>query len=106
MRVAAFAASGIFSVIAASAAGPSPLVINAGAGTIRTGDGFTLGTRFNVGNQNETVLALGVWDGANPSGSIGDGLQFSKSVAIWDGSGNIVSSATVPAGTSSLLVGE
>ena len=84
----------------------SSLVIAAGSGGIRTGDGFTLGTRFFVGNQDETVSALGVWDGPNGAGSIGDGLQASKPVAIWDGGGNVIASGIVPAGTSGVLVGE
>src|SRR5258708_6441475 len=101
------AAAGLFSLAAARTAQASdPLVISAGTGTLRTGDGFTLGTRFTVGAKDASVSALGVWDGANSGGSIGDGLVFSKAVAIWDSSGTMVASATVPSGTAGFLVGE
>ncbi|HEY4285434.1 MAG TPA: LamG-like jellyroll fold domain-containing protein, partial [Chthoniobacterales bacterium] len=93
-------------IVGAPSIAPLPLVITAGSAALRAGDGFTLGTRFTVGSQNETVSAVGAWDGPNSGGSIGDGLQASKPVAIWDSSGNVVASATVPAGTGGLLVGQ
>jgi len=94
----------IFLIAAGVASAQNTLLLDAGTGGIRTGDGFSLGTTFTVGSTNEFVLALGVWDGANGmNGSIGDGLQSSIPVGIFDSSGTLLTSITIPSGTSATL---
>ncbi len=60
---------------------------------------YTLGWRFTT-NAPVTVTALGYFDQGH------DGLGESHAVGIYDGSGNLLTSATVPAGTSGSLVGD
>jgi hypothetical protein len=74
-------------------AGPLALFTSSGTGTIRTGDGFTLGGQFTVGSQNAVVSSLGVFD------STGSSLAAATPVDIWDSSQNVVASAIVPQGT-------
>jgi hypothetical protein len=76
------------------------LVVAPDSGSLRTGDGFTLGTAFTVGSSSAKVTSLGAWDNGS------DGLSFAKPVAIWDSGGTMIASATVPAGTAGTLVGE
>src|SRR3984893_14870696 len=95
----------IFLVAGGVASGQNTLLLNAGTGNLRTGDGFSLGTTFTVGSTNEFVLDLGVWDGANGvNGSIGDGLQSSIPVGLFDSVGNLLASATIPSGTTATLL--
>jgi PEP-CTERM motif-containing protein len=95
----------IFFIAAGVASGQSTLLLSAGTGGIRTGDGFSLGTTFTVGSTNEFVLDLGVWDGPNSmSGSVGDGLQSSIPVGLFDSSGTLLTSIAVPSGTSATLL--
>ena len=61
------------------------------------------GWRFTL-NSSVLVTDLGVWDGLSRSGPAGDGLGESHLVTIWDGSGNALAQALVPAGTNSALV--
>ena len=83
----------------------SPLLLSSGTGTVRTGDGFSLGTTFTVGSADQTILDLGVFDGANPpGGSVGDGLLSSIPVGLFDSAGNLIASATVPSGTGATLL--
>ncbi|HWY52014.1 MAG TPA: PEP-CTERM sorting domain-containing protein [Chthoniobacterales bacterium] len=95
----------IFLIAAGVASGQNTLLLNAGSGNIRTGDGFSLGTTFTVGSTNEFVFALGVWDGPNGgNGMIGDGLQSSIPVGLFDSSGTLLVSITIPSGTSATLL--
>jgi hypothetical protein len=71
----------------------------------------SLGWQFTV-NSPIVVTQLGVWDGLRRYGSggtqpttAGGGLGEDHTVTIWDGQGNPLAQATVPAGTSSELVG-
>jgi hypothetical protein len=48
---------------------------------------------------------LGIWDGPNDNGSVGDGLAQSHPITIWTDSGVFVTSAIVPAG-GGMLVGD
>lgn len=59
--------------------------------------GFVIGNQFTVGTANVQIDALGVWDQAD------NGLAVSHDVGLWDATGAIVASATVPAGTAGLL---
>lgn len=73
-------------------------------GTTGGGANFTLGWSFSL-SSSILVTDLGVWDSANDFGSpVGDGLSESHLVSIWTSSGILVTSATVPAGTSGTLV--
>jgi len=95
----------IFLFAAGVASGQNTLLLDAGTGNIRTGDGFSLGTTFTVGSTNEFVLALGVWDGANGmNGSVGDGLQSSIPVGLFDSAGTLLASITIPSGTTATLL--
>jgi hypothetical protein len=76
------------------------LVVAPGSGTLRAGSNFTLGASFIVGSADVIVSSLGVWD------SNSDGLSFTKPVGLWNSSGTLVASATVPSGTAGTLVGE
>ncbi len=58
----------------------------------------TLGWVFDV-NESISVTALGYYDGGS------DGLFEEHSVGIFDGSGNLISSALIPAGVSGQLDG-
>ena len=57
----------------------------------------TFGAEFQVGSNSFTVVKLGVFD------KDGDGLLNSYVVGIYDTSGNLLASATVPAGTAAPL---
>jgi hypothetical protein len=95
----------IFLFVGGVAWGQNTLLLNAGTGNIRTGDGFSLGTTFTVGSTNEFVLALGVWDAPNGvNGSIGDGLQSGIPVGLFDSGGNLLASMTIPSGTTATLL--
>jgi hypothetical protein len=95
----------VFLAAAGGALGQNTLLLSAGTGNIRTGDGFSLGTTFTVGAANEFVLALGVFDGPNGmNGSIGDGLQSSTPVGLFDSSGTLLASTTIPSGTTATLL--
>ncbi len=67
--------------------------------SLDTSDGW----QFTL-NSPVLVTDLGVWDGLSRSGPAGDGLGESHLVTIWDGSGNALAQALVPAGTSTTLV--
>jgi len=87
-------------VLLASQGLAATFVVAPDSGSLRTGDGFTLGSSFTVGSSNALVTSLGAWDNGS------DGLNFAKPVAIWDSSGNMIASATVGSGTAGTLVGE
>ncbi len=78
------------------AAGPIALFTSPGSGALRTGDGFTLGSKFTVGSNNAIVSSLGVFD------STGVALAAATPVDIWDSVGSVVAAATVPQGTADL----
>jgi hypothetical protein len=58
---------------------------------------FTVGWEFTVTGP-VTVDGLGYWD------RLADGLGASHAVALWTGGGTLVTSATVPSGTSGTLI--
>lgn len=62
------------------------------------GGQYTLGFEFTV-NSNSTITSLGIYD----SGA--DGLGARGQIGLWDTAGNLLTSATVPAGTSGELDG-
>lgn len=63
-------------------------------------DGATVGETFTVGAGPFTVTTLGIWDFNQ------DGLAAGHLVTIWNGSGTVLTSASVPAGTTGTLVGQ
>jgi alpha-galactosidase len=63
---------------------------------------YTFGNRFTVGEDDIEVTALGYYD-CNAGGGTGDGLTNAHAVGIWDTSGNLLASKTVPAGTAGSL---
>jgi hypothetical protein len=76
-------------------AGASVLVVSPDSGTLRTGNGFTLGGSFVTGAAVQ-VSALGVWVN-------GTSLADPKPVTIWDdATAAVVATATVPAGPATL----
>jgi hypothetical protein len=106
-RRCVFAAASLlmFLIAGGVASGQNALLLDAGSGNIRTGNGFSLGTTFTVGSNNETVFDLGVWDGPNgDAGSVGDGLQSSIPVGLFDSGGTLIASTTIPSGTTATLI--
>jgi hypothetical protein len=92
-----------------AAARAEDFVLTTGTGSLRAGYATqndyagTLGTNFTVGANPLTVTSLGYFDGPNSSTSLtGDGLLGSHQVGIFDASGALVTSATVPAGGGTL----
>lgn len=63
------------------------------------GTNLTSGATFTVGSQAILVTSLGVYDDQS------DGLNQSHSVGLWD-SGGLLTSATVPAGIGTVLLGD
>ncbi len=67
--------------------------------------GMVNGWQFTA-NADVAVSALGVYDANQwtmPTGS-GDGLEYAHDVGIWDDHQTLITSATVPAGTSTTLI--
>ncbi len=88
------------STLFAAPAAAQVFVASPGGGTLRVGNNFTLGSSFTVGSIPVSVFSLGVWD------SNADGLAVAKPVGLWNSTGTLLASATVPAGTTGTLVGE
>ena len=83
-----------------------PLLLG-GNGSVRVGNGATIGYQFTIGATNLQVTALGIWDGANDgSGSGADGLLVAHDVGLWSSGGTLIGSVTVPSGTAAFLDGE
>jgi hypothetical protein len=80
-------------------ANPMPAATLTSPGETFSGSLYTLGFEFSV-NQSLSVTALGVYDDGQ------DGLANSAQVGIWDISGNLLASVTVPSGTAGTLVGD
>jgi hypothetical protein len=59
---------------------------------------YTVGFEFSVSSLG-TITALGVYDSGQ------DGLAGAATVGLWDASGNLLTSATIPSGTSATLNG-
>lgn len=74
------------------------LITNAGTAALTTaGNNQTIGTLFTVGASGLSVTSLGIWDeGAN-------GLTDSHAVGLWDSTGTLLGSVTVPSGTGGTL---
>ena len=77
------------------------------------GGGFagTAKTSFVVGMSDLLVTSLGFYDGpntsvANAASAFGDGLLEDHQVGIYNSSGTLLATTTIPAGTSAALVGE
>jgi hypothetical protein len=92
----------------------APLITDDGTGKTRS-DRCLLGYDFTVGNTDQTIIALGIWDdsasdkveGAPAVPASPDGLVEAHRVGLWRASdGVLLGSVTVPAGTSGKLVGE
>ncbi len=89
---------GLFSTLSVAAqAGPAVTVTT--PGDPFSGDFYTLGFEFTV-NSSETIIALGVYD------DLQDGLGHGASLGLWDGSGNLLRSATLGAGLTGTLIGD
>jgi hypothetical protein len=80
-------------------ANAGPAVTLTSPGQLYPGTQYTLGFEFSV-VASETITALGVYDDGQ------DGISNAASVGLWDTSGNLLRSATVPAGTVAPLVGD
>jgi hypothetical protein len=76
----------------------SPAIVMTSPGAEYFGAAYTLGFSFTVSSP-ETISALGIYD----SGM--NGLNGAAQVGLWDSSGNLLTSATVPAGTGGNLEG-
>lgn len=68
------------------------------------GSTHSSGWQFSTTSDVE-VTALGLWDGAQIDGQIGDGLLFSHPIAIWDISNHLTPlvSTIIPSGTEAQL---
>src|SRR3954469_16560205 len=75
-------------------------------GEIGTVSGGNLGYDFTVGSTPIMITALGLWDGPQSNGSIGDGFASEHIVGLWDNSGNLLATATMLIGTTDTLMGE
>jgi hypothetical protein len=82
-------------------------------GWVGTTDNYagTLGTDFKVSARPLTVTALGYYDGpnsaaANITGYTADGLNHAHQVGIWDATGALIASVTVPAGTAGTAIAD
>ena len=64
-----------------------------------SGSEYTLGFEFSVA-EDTTIVALGAYDSGQ------DGLNGTAEVGLWDTSGNLLASATVPTGTAGTLVND
>ncbi len=70
-----------------------------GEGTGLRGYDGTVGVQFTVKSVPLLVTSIGLWDGPNPSGTEGDGLQVGADVGIWDNSGSLLASVSISAGS-------
>jgi len=61
--------------------------------------GGTVGVRFTVGDAPIQVTSLGLWDGPNPGGSEGDGLEVGTEVGLWNDSQVLLASVSIAQGT-------
>jgi fibronectin-binding autotransporter adhesin len=78
---------------------PVPMLDGLGNGSARVLDGYTIGYTFTTGAYAISVTALGYVDWSN-----GSGLNAAHDVGIWDASGTLIASVTVPAGTAGTFV--
>jgi len=94
-----------------ASAAPMTFVVATGNGGLRAGYASsndyagTVGWNFTVGADDIIVSAVGYFDGPNtPTDSVGDGLQGSHEVGIFQGTTLVPGgSATVPAGGGTLM---
>jgi hypothetical protein len=87
-----------FGAVAAADASSTPVVdIQGLPGSVFNTNGFTVGWEFTTASPL-TVTDLGVFD-ADPSG-----LPVPETVKIWNFTGSLIASATVPSGTGAPLV--
>lgn len=96
------AAAALVSFAAVGAATPAiagPAITLTTPGATYPSGSYTLGFEFTVVSP-ETINALGVYDDG------GAPLSVPANVGIWDTSGNLLVSATVPAGNSAPLIGD
>lgn len=84
-------------LLASTAAYAGPAVTLVTPGTIFQGTPYVLGFEFTV-VRNETITALGVYDDS--------GLSSAASIGLWDTVGNLLTSATVPAGAVAPVIGD
>jgi len=84
-------------VSAPAFAGPAVTIVS--PGLLYAGTPFTLGFEFSVVN-SATITALGVYDDGQ------DGISNPATVGLWDISGTLLRSATVPAGTTAPLIAD
>jgi hypothetical protein len=83
--------------IAADFAHAAPILDDVGKNGPRFLGGFVIANEITIGAASVPINSLGVWDQA------GDGLAVSHEVGVWDATGGLVASATVPAGTAGTL---
>jgi len=93
----------------------APLLVDVGSQSVRNNGSSNfagvVGYRFTVNNdpaaQDPVVTRLGAWDGPNPSGTVGDGLEEATEVGLWRESDmSLLVSATIPVGTGGILIDE
>jgi Domain of unknown function (DUF4082)/PEP-CTERM motif len=82
--------------VSAAAAHASPAITLTDPGLEYNAGAFTLGFEFTVANTT-SLTALGVYDSGQ------DGLDSAAQVGVWDATGDLLLSATVPSGTDGTL---
>ncbi|HXN47869.1 MAG TPA: DUF4082 domain-containing protein, partial [Bryobacteraceae bacterium] len=97
MKTIVYVLGVLFLGLAGSQMQAGPLITVTSPGTVYPGAQYTLGFEFHA-LTNVVVTALGTFDSGN-------GLSTSVPVGIWDTSGNLLDSATVPAGSAGTLDG-
>src|SRR5207248_7578803 len=82
------------------------ILTDAGSGLAGTVSGGNFGYDFTVGSTPLMITALGLWDGPQSNGSIGDGFASEHFVGLWDNSGYLLAKAVMPIGMGDMLIGE
>jgi hypothetical protein len=99
LGLAALATACVFIAAAGQARADSPVINLTSPGESYSGAPFTLGFQF-TSNANQSITALGTFD------TNAGGPTQSVMVGIWNTSGTLLDSATVPAGTGGMQVGD
>jgi hypothetical protein len=79
--------------------GPGSVYSNATVETVYPIGAYTVGYEFTTGASALSVSALGIYDAG------ADGLNYTHTVGLWNTSGTLLGSVTVPSGINSLTSG-
>jgi uncharacterized protein DUF4082/PEP-CTERM motif-containing protein len=96
---AAILMAGVAMVASTGFANAGPAITLTTPGTEYGGGQYTLGFEFQVAS-NQTITQLGVYDSGQ------DGLTTGAQIGLWDTSGTLLRSVTIPTGTGSTLIGD